>query len=142
MSQNLLRTKRMERKLNIWIVDDDPIFQMIFKMMIERVNAHIAVGQFKNGQEAIDAIKNIGKDEDRIPDYIFLDINMPIKTGWDFLNELPAIVDPSFIARTKVYIVSSSINPEDEEKARTYSLTEDFLIKPLSESLIESIAKA
>jgi len=132
----------MERKLNIWIVDDDPIFQMIFKMMIERVNAHIAVGQFKNGQEAIDAIKNIGKDEDRIPDYIFLDINMPIKTGWDFLNELPAIVDPSFIARTKVYIVSSSINPEDEEKARTYSLTEDFLIKPLSESLIESIAKA
>jgi len=132
----------MERKLNIWIVDDDPIFQMIFKMMIERVNALIAVGQFKNGQEAIDAIKNIGKDEDRIPDYIFLDINMPIKTGWDFLNELPAIVDPSFIARTKVYIVSSSINPEDEEKARTYSLTEDFLIKPLSESLIESIAKA
>jgi len=131
----------MERKLNIWIVDDDPIFQMIFKMMIERVNAHIAVGQFKNGQEAIDAVKNIGKDEDRIPDYIFLDINMPIKTGWDFLNELPAIVDPSFIARTKVYIVSSSINPEDEEKARTYSLTEDFLIKPLSESLIESIAK-
>jgi CheY-like chemotaxis protein len=132
----------MERKLNIWIVDDDPIFQMIFKMMIERVNALIAVGQFKNGQEAIDAVKNIGKDEDRIPDYIFLDINMPIKTGWDFLNELPAIVDPSFIARTKVYIVSSSINPEDEEKARTYSLTEDFLIKPLSESLIESIAKA
>jgi len=132
----------MERKLNIWIVDDDPIFQMIFKMMIERVNALIAIGQFKNGQEAIDAIKNIGKDEDRIPDYIFLDINMPIKTGWDFLNELPAIVDPSFIARTKVYIVSSSINPEDEEKARTYSLTEDFLIKPLSESLIESIAKA
>ncbi len=132
----------MERKLNIWIVDDDPIFQMIFKMMIERVNALIAVGQFKNGQEAIDAIKNIGKDEDRIPDYIFLDINMPVKTGWDFLNELPAIVDPSFISRTKVYIVSSSINPEDEEKARTYSLTEDFLIKPLSESLIESIAKA
>lgn len=132
----------MERKLNIWIVDDDPIFQMIFKMMIERVNSRITTNQFKNGQEAIDAVKNIGEDGDRIPDYIFLDINMPIKTGWDFLNELPVIIDPTIIAKTKVYIVSSSINPEDEEKARTYTLTEDFLIKPLSESLIESIAKA
>ncbi len=140
MLKNQLKQKMVSR-INIWIVDDDPIFQMIFKMMIERVNTGIHIGQYKNGQEALDALLDISGNESLIPHYIFLDINMPVKNGWDFLDELPSIALPLSFSKTQVFIVSSSINPEDEEKARTYPMTKDFLVKPLSESLVESIAR-
>ncbi len=129
----------MNKVKNIWIVDDDPIFQMIFKMMVEKVCPGKEIRQFGNGQEAIDAIIATKGVQDELPDIIFLDINMPVKTGWDFLNELPEIADPTLRENMRIYIVSSSINPEDQEKADAFAMVLGYLIKPVTETILKSI---
>ncbi len=129
----------MNRVKNIWIVDDDPIFQMIFKMMVEKVCPDSTVTQFKNGQEAIDGLVAKKEFADELPSIIFLDINMPVKNGWDLLNELPDILEASLCEGIRIYIVSSSINPEDQVKAEEFSLARGYLVKPVTETVLRSL---
>jgi len=66
-----------------------------------------------------------------LPDYILLDINMPIMNGWEFLDEYTRLnIDPS--GKSKVFIISSSVFSNDINKARSYPLVKDFISKPLN----------
>ena len=67
---------------------------------------------FKNGKEAYDHLSIIIKENKSLPDIILLDINMPIMNGWQFLDEIIKINIPKEL---KIFIVSSSENPEDIE---------------------------
>ena len=73
--------------LNISIVDDDKIYQFTAKKIVESIGITNTIQPFYNGEEAINFLReNIDKSE-LIPDIIFLDINMPIKGGWNFLED-------------------------------------------------------
>ncbi len=132
----------MNKEKHVWIVDDDPIFQMIFKMMIDRTNQNAQIRQFSNGDLALKAAGAPDGTDDSIPCCIFLDINMPVKNGWDFLDELSSFATPLFLEQTRVYMVSSSINPADSSRALGYPVTKDFLIKPLTEEKIMEILES
>ncbi len=85
-----------------------------------------------NGKFAIDQLYEIQKkDPSKLPDYILLDINMPIMNGWEFLDEYKRLnIDPR--GKTKIYIISSSVFSNDINKARSYPLVKDFISKPLN----------
>ena len=85
-----------------------------------------------NGKFAIDQLVELQrKDPDKLPDYILLDINMPIMNGWEFLDEYKRLnIDPA--GKSKIFIISSSVFSNDINKARSYPLVKDFISKPLN----------
>ena len=62
---------------------------------------------------------------------LFLDINMPVLTGWEVLNKLKER-EQKILEPLTVYILSSSIDPQDMNLATTYSMVEGFISKPLT----------
>ncbi len=121
--------------MKLWVIDDDSIYQMLTKRMVEKAYPSIEVSSFLNGKIAIDRLESVLNSNytDAFPGVIFLDINMPVMNGWEFLD---SIEQRGFKQRidARIYIVSSSIDKSDFEKAKTYSNVADYLVKPLSKT--------
>ena len=122
------------------IIDDDKIYVNLVKKIIEikKLSKNLLI--FKNGKEALDHFKLIleNASEEVLPDIIFLDINMPVMDGWEFLNEFIKIKN-IFDKKITLYVVSSSIDPRDLERARSFNLVTDYLIKPIELKKFEKI---
>lgn len=131
------------RKINfISIIDDDPI--MVFgikKMLNEAVECEI-VESYENGKLAIENIKACIKEQRILPEIIFLDINMPIMDGWQFLEEFIALPIPQ---KVKINIVTSSIDPYDLQQWESFSKKTHHVItfnnKPIKRHEMEAITK-
>lgn len=121
----------MITKKTIWIVDDDPIYQIIANKIVQRSAMFSEVTTFKNGKEAIDTVHQVLESKNTIPDIILLDINMPVMDGWEFMEELSA-VKPKIEKEFSVYIVSSSIAVEDKSKSKKYTDILGYISKPIS----------
>ncbi|BAO54636.1 response regulator [Nonlabens marinus] len=113
----------------VWIIDDDAVYTFTVRKLLEQCQLAHTVKDFKNGQLAIDQLTEINFNTHLYPDIILLDINMPVLNGWQFMNEFVKFVDKNAIT---VYMVSSSIDPRDRERAMQYEEIEDFVIKPLT----------
>ena len=72
-------------------------------------------------------------------DVIFLDINMPRMNGFEFLESATREFGDSF-ARMFVVMLTTSKNPQDEERAWSYPAVRDFIDKPLSVEKVERVA--
>ena len=126
-------------KLSCIIDDDDVYINLIRKIIdIKKLSENLLV--FKNGQEALDYFIPIMESlsDENFPEIILLDLNMPVMDGWKFLNEFTQIKTKKNF-KTTLYIVSSSINPYDVEKAKSYSLVTDYLIKPIDIAQFEEL---
>ena len=115
----------------IWVIDDDPIYQIIVKKIIEKSEMFTEIYSFKNGKDAIDNLYKSSENSESIPDIILLDINMPIMDGWEFMEEL-GLIKTNFNNEIVVYIVSSSIAIEDKNKSNSYENILGYLSKPIN----------
>ncbi|MFT7352060.1 MAG: two-component system chemotaxis response regulator CheY [Flavobacterium sp.] len=99
----------------VYVVDDDLVFHFILKKLFAKADSDFKVNYFLNGIEAIEAIKV----SSNLPDLILLDINMPISDGWQFLQDFR---DWESLEKEniKIYIISSSDDPSDLQKANFY----------------------
>jgi CheY-like chemotaxis protein len=122
----------------ICIVDDDWIYQLVIRRMIEKQTPAPQVLTYSNGQEAIDALRAAAADAEALPDVLLLDINMPVMDGWEFMDEY-ILLKPSLARPPRIYIISSSIAPQDHEKARSYADISGFLTKPVTEETLERL---
>lgn len=126
----------------ILCVDDDPITLMLYKKVIIKAEFGTTILFAQNGEEALDLLKAASSSENlsgtkQIPDIIFLDLNMPVMNGWDFLEHFSNEFYPKF-SGIKVVILSSTIDPSDYLKAKQYEAVTHFLSKPLTvEMLLE-----
>jgi CheY-like chemotaxis protein len=118
------------------IIDDDPIFIFGAKRMMELSNFCSSFMVFKNGEEAINNLKPIMNSGENIPEIILLDINMPIMDGWQFLDEFIKIESHKTIT---IYIISSSIDPMDIQRAELYDNVSNYIIKPISLNALKNI---
>ena len=125
------------------IIDDDNLYLKIVQRIIESKKLCKEIIIFKNGKDAIDHFKSIINDSNmkKIPDVIFLDLNMPIMDGWEFLDEFLKI-PRSLKKRITLYVVSSSIDPRDINRAKSISLVEDYLIKPITYEELKKVFSA
>lgn len=122
------------------IIDDDKIYVNLVKKIIEIKKLSEDLLIYKNGKEALEYFKNSLENisPDKIPDIIFLDLNMPVMDGWEFLNQFVKIKN-SFTKKISLYVVSSSIDPSDLERAKSFNLVTDYLIKPIELKKFEKI---
>ena len=75
--------------------------------------------------------------KEEFPEVIFLDINMPVMDGWNFLENFANQVP--LHAYTNIYMVTSSIDPADQEKVKKYPAVKVFITKPFSVESLEQI---
>jgi CheY-like chemotaxis protein len=127
--------------INVLIVDDDEINNFIAAKLIKKVNNNSSVQTSLNGLEGINYIKSLLNDQDKMPDVIFLDINMPIMNGWEFLDEYENI-KASLSKETSIYMLSSSVYNDDIKKSETYSSVKRFISKPLTLEKLENLITA
>lgn len=114
-----------------FIIDDDPVFVLLFKKIMLKIGGFETVLNFENGQLALDALIEIFNNNEPFPDIIFLDINMPIMDGWEFLR---AIEKYKFKDKLNIYMVSSSIDPTEIKKSKKFKTVKRFISKPISAS--------
>ncbi|MDX1766842.1 response regulator [Arenibacter troitsensis] len=131
-------------KINsIFIVDDDTITIYGIKKILTSVATCNDIFEFKNGQMALDRIKEMIIEKSELPDLIFLDINMPIMDGWEFMEEF---IKLPINKKVTINIVTSSIDQFDMDKAENFkSLTHHSVIytsKPIRRADIEKITTA
>lgn len=113
------------------LVDDDSIFQLTASRLLKAANSSANVLQFSNGEEALRYLNEHAQEENKLPDIILLDINMPHVDGWMFLNDY-AHLKGKLLKEIKIYMVSSSIDPVDMNRAKSNQSVKDYIIKPIS----------
>jgi len=125
--------------VSILLVDDDEINNFISIKLIKKALLTSNIMACLNGKFAIDQLVEIQKkDPANLPDYILLDINMPIMNGWEFLDEYTRLnLDP--LGKSKIFIISSSVFSNDINRARSYPLVKSFISKPLSVEKIKEL---
>jgi CheY-like chemotaxis protein len=127
------------KPVSILLVDDDEINNFISIKLIKKALDNTSITACLNGRFAIEELAELQKrDPSLLPDFILLDINMPIMNGWEFLDEYKRLnLDP--LGKSKIYIISSSVFSNDINKARSYPLVKNFISKPLSVDKIKEM---
>ena len=127
------------KPVSVLLIDDDEINNFISIKLIKKALLNTEIMACLNGKFAIDQLADIQrKDPNKMPDYILLDINMPIMNGWEFLEEFKRLnIDP--LCKSKIYIISSSVFSNDINKAKSYPLVKDFISKPLNVEKIKEL---
>lgn len=127
------------KPISILLVDDDEINNFISIKLIKKALDNTSISSCLNGKFAIDQLVELqNNDPATLPDFILLDINMPIMNGWEFLDEYKRLeLDP--LGKTKIYIISSSVFSNDINKAKSYPLVKNFISKPLSVDKIKEM---
>jgi CheY-like chemotaxis protein len=115
---------------------------MLCKKVISKTTFSNEIVTAQNGEEALQYLNSIKpKDNDpnskRQPQLIFLDLNMPVMGGWEFLDYFSTTDYSDFNTTTKIVILSSTIDPEDLEKANKYPMVVDFLSKPITVTMLD-----
>jgi CheY-like chemotaxis protein len=106
----------------LFLVDDDIDDHEIFKSALAKVNEELALLTATNGYDALQVLSQVNV----LPDYIFLDLNMPRMGGLQFLQ---AIKQSDNLKKIPVIIYSTSANPNDIEKTKELG-AETFITKP------------
>ena len=129
----------ISKTISVLLVDDDEINNFISIKLIKKAILQTDIIACLNGKFAIDQLLAIQqRDPNDLPDFILLDINMPIMNGWEFLDEYKRLnIDP--LKKTKIYIISSSVFSNDITKAKSYPMVQDFISKPLNIERIKEI---
>lgn len=130
----------MKKIQSTCIIDDDPIFIYGTRRIMKEVDFCDNILVFNNGQDAMEGLKELTAKGEDLPEVLFLDLNMPIMDGWEFLEGFVKI--PNLKGkRVIIYIISSSIDPRDLERIRNYKVVNNYILKPLSPQDLENVLK-
>ncbi|NEM98528.1 response regulator [Pontibacter burrus] len=121
-----------------YLVDDDDISIFITSVLLETEGLADEVECYLYAEEALQNL--LTGPEEHWPQVIFLDLNMPVLTGWNFLDAMTAQQD-RFLHKCKVFILTSSVDAQEKEQARNYALVNGFLHKPIDEATIAQLRK-
>ncbi len=132
----------MKKVEAISIIDDDKIYRFTTEKYINMLRLADRVLTYSDGEEAMSYLRQNLDTPSEIPDIILLDVNMPIMDGWDFLEEF-AELSAKLPKKVTIYMVSSSIDDRDQQRARQIEQISDYVVKPITEEqLVELVNKA
>ena len=113
------------------IIDDDPIFVYGTKRIMKEVGFAKSILVYSDGQAALDGLTKLCIAKEPLPDVIFLDLNMPILNGWEFLDEFKNCKSKRS-KKIVIYIISSSVDPRDLERVKYYDQVDTYILKPIT----------
>ena len=119
-------------RTKVLLIEDDLIFQFLFKFKFEAVEQISNVTTCGDGQEGIDYLLSIASEQEKLPDIVFVDLNMPILDGWGFLKRFEE-EKHGFAKDIVCYVLSSSISPHDIKESENFPFVKKHLIKPIKD---------
>lgn len=131
----------MRQKLKcILLVDDNKFDTYYHEKVIQKKKLADVIVVKNSGAEAIEFLRNTSFSDINYPELILLDINMPGVSGWDVLDQYHSMtcMNPN----TKIFMLTTSINPDDETKAKSYAAVFGFISKPLNIDALEKQIEA
>lgn len=118
------------------IVDDDTLNNYITKILLKKSFEGVHVNDFTNPENGLDFMKS--EPSHHPPEaktILLLDINMPVLSGWEYLDAFE-LLDGSIKDQYEIYILSSSVDPGDVQRAKNHPLVKDFMEKPLNKEVL------
>jgi CheY-like chemotaxis protein len=126
---------------NVMLIDDNEIDNLINQKMIEAAVVADNIFTHTSAKSAIEFLRNIERLEvaDKVlPDVIFLDIDMPLMDGFQFLDEFEKLGN-TIRKKCSIFMLTSSINPQDNARSKKYSSVRQYLNKPLTLDVIQGL---
>lgn len=120
---------------HVLLVDDDDIFNMLHGEVLKRLIPDVRIDVFKSGQEVLQFLT---QEPDLKIDLLFLDIRMPIMGGFEVLDAMSSM-DAERFDKTRIYVLSSTLDERDLLRAKEMPLVTDFIGKPMSFDTLRSI---
>jgi CheY-like chemotaxis protein len=123
---------------NVLLIDDNEVNNMLHERLLEMSEFGESIVVYQAAPDGLEYLTSIANDDSKIPEIIFLDIRMPIMDGFGFLDAFNNLPD-SIKLKSKVVMLSSTLDPEDNERAATYPVVIKMLMKPLNIEHLASI---
>jgi CheY-like chemotaxis protein len=125
----------------VLLIDDDYATNFLHKRFFEKADFDCSIVLASNGEEGIEALLTLTETiaDDGVV-VIILDINMPVMDGWSFLKEFKDL-KTRLNYKTTLFMVSSSINPDDRARAESNSMVRKYISKPITKDSLEMIKK-
>ena len=127
----------------VMLIDDNEIDNLINQKMIEAADISEHIYTHTGARSAIEFLKNLEKidkeTKDVLPDVIFLDIDMPLMDGFQFLDEFNKLGDDTR-KKCKIVMLTSSINPQDVNKSKKYTYVKKYINKPLTQENLVNLS--
>ncbi len=123
------------------LIDDNEIDNLINQKMIEAADIAEHIYTHTGAKSAIEFLRNMEQLKEFavsvLPEVIFLDIDMPLMDGFQFLDEFQKLSTETK-SLCKIVMLTSSINPQDVDKSKQYPYVKRYLNKPLSQATLKS----
>ena len=122
----------------VLLIDDNYIDNIIHQKILESCNFARNIIAFESASLAIDYISALKTERLTEPIIIFLDLRMPVLDGYAFLKEVEGM-HSAIQSKIRIYVLSSSLDPNDRKKIEKNQLSQYFISKPLTEQILEKL---
>ena len=134
-----LKSYRVKQKLNcILLVDDDAATNYLHKRVVKEEGCAEQIVTADNGAAALKYLQQLAAENQPPPELIFLDINMPVLNAWEFLEVYQKLPEEQK-SKSVIVMLTTSLNPEDENRAGEYSEIASFKFKPLDKNMLTEV---
>lgn len=130
----------MQNETRFIVIDDNHVNSFITERLLKTVGFKDAVLSFQDGNDALNAIRTTAESYTG-KTILLVDLQMPLMSGFSLLEEFSHLPE-DLRSRYTVYIVTSSINPEDVRNASQYTFVKKFVPKPLTASIVQEMLQA
>jgi len=132
--------KKMERVI---CIDDDPLCLLLAEVVIKQSNVTNEIHLAESGPAALSLLNNIHSTGNQLAPrdlstLIFLDLNMPVMNGWEFLEAFEKNYQ-HLCGLVKIVILTSSIDTADIIRSRQYKIVSDYIPKPITAEVLKKL---